>query len=269
VPTAAESRGTDRAFLGLAMIDGRHHGLVRIGERHLTPDGRFYGGAGIALAGAALEAACERRLRWLTTQFVGTAGPGDSIEVSVEIGARGRRSSQALVVGRVEGRVLFNAVGAADDGDGDGPEAAFAAMPEVAAPEDCPTLELPLPPGCGQGHLVTSELRDAGPAGRSGLRIWVRLGDHDPARPALLGYIADYLPLAIMRALRAPGAGASLDNTIRVGRPPAGPVPWVLVDLVAELVSGGYGHGTAWLWSAAGEPLGIASQTARLHRLPG
>jgi hypothetical protein len=40
----------------------------------------------------------------------------------------------------------------------------------------------------------------------------------------------------------------------------------VLVDLLPELSAGGFGHGSAMLWSAAGELLGVASQSVRLFR---
>jgi len=113
---------------------------------------------------------------------------------------------------------------------------------------------------------VTSDLRDAGGTDRPSMQVWARVRDHDAGRPVLLGYVADYVPLSIMRGLGVRGAGTSLDNTIRVGAPPARPSPWVLVDLLPELSAGGFGHGSAMLWTVAGELLGVASQSVRLFR---
>jgi acyl-CoA thioesterase len=265
VSDAAAARCADRSFLGLDMQDGGDHGRARITDRLLTPDGRLYGGGGVSLAAAAMEAATGRRLRWVTTQFVSSAGAGDHIDIAVEIGAMGHVTAQALVVARVGDRTLFNAMGSTDDATTELPDVSFASMPEVPKPDLCPELRLPIPPGSGRGHFVTSDLRDAGPTERPSMLAWARVRDHDASRPAILGFVADYIPVAAMRAIGMRGAGASLDNTIRVGAPPARPSPWVLVELVPELVAGGYGHGTAILWSETGEQLGIASQTARLR----
>jgi len=264
VSAAAPARHADRSFLGLEMGDGASRGRVVVAERLLTPGDRFYGGAGIAIAGAAMEAATGRRLRWVTTQFVSSTGPGSEIEVSAEVGASGRTSAQVLVTGRVEGRTLFNAVGSTDDEPGGVPDGVFATMPEVPDPDACPPLRLPFKRGATEGHLATTELRDAATAESPAMRAWIRVQDHDAGRPCMLGYIADYVPLSIMRGLGVRGAGTSLDNTIRVGAPPAQASPWILVDLLPQVSAGGFGHGSAMLWTQHGEALGIASQTARL-----
>jgi len=141
VPSA--DRESDRAFLGLEMDDGARRGRVIVDERLLTPGERFYGGAGVALAGAAMEAATGRRLRWLTTQFVSSTGPGAEIELSVDVEAIGKTSAQALVAARVGGESLFIAVGSTDDAPDDVPAGSFARMPDVPVPESCPELRLP------------------------------------------------------------------------------------------------------------------------------
>ena len=142
-------------------------------------------------------------------------------------------------------------------------------MPEVAEPAVCPPLEVPFPARAPLGHFVTTELRDAGSGPAGAMKVWARVRDHDPSRPAILGFIADYVPLSVMRALREVGAGTSLDNTIRIGGRPAFPSPWVLLEIFPDLAADGFGHGTARLWSTAGELLGVASQTMRLKRFPG
>jgi acyl-CoA thioesterase len=264
-----DGRRADRGFLGLEFDEGATHGQVVVHDRLLTPARRFFGGAGVAIATAAMEAATGRGLRWVTTQFVSSARAGDTIEVVVDVGATGRTTSQAHVVATVSGRTLFHALGATDVAPGDVPSGAFADMPEVVEPAACPPLAVPFPAHAPLGHFVTTELLDAGSGPSGAMNVWARLRDHDPARPAMLGFIADYVPLSVMRALREVGAGTSLDNTIRIGGRPANASPWVLLEIFPDLAADGFGHGTARLWSAAGELLGVATQTMRLKRFPG
>jgi len=257
----AGARAADRRFLDLALDDGGHTGHVMLAMRHSTPDGRFYGGSGLSLAIAAMEAATGRRVRWATAQFVATARIGDEVTIDVEVAAGGRSTSQARVTASTAGRTLFHALGATGNPHSELPGRTFATMPRVAAPETCPPMEVPKAPGGGPGHFETSELREAG-AGPA-MCIWIRLHDYDVARPAMLGYVADLVPLAVRRALDIRGSGASLDNTIRIGPPVAS--PWVLLDLRPDLTDGGYIHGTVHLWSPAGDLLGVATQTATLR----
>jgi acyl-CoA thioesterase len=132
--------------------------------------------------------------------------------------------------------------------------------------------ENPGPPTIGH-HLVT-ELREAplsgigDQPGRMGL--WARLaGDFAARRPtmtaAILGFVADMVPLAICRASGAEGAGTSLDNSLRVGR--VADTEWVLLDLAGDAAVGGLGYGHVHLWSTDGELLGTGSQSARLFTI--
>ena len=262
-----EGRLADRRFLGLELDATSGRGTVVVTERLMTAGGRFYGGAGVSLAGAAMEAVTGRRLRWVTVQFVSSAGAGATIELTAEVAAQGRTTAQVHVVARVGAATLFHALGSTDTAPTDVPGAVLPVMPAAPDPEDCAELRLPFPRSDSpRGQFVVSELRDAGSGESPGMRAWARVRGHDASRPAMLGYIADYVPISIMRAMGVRGAGTSIDNTIRVGAPPAAPPAWVLVDLRPELSAGGYGHGRANLWSPAGELLGIASQTARLFQ---
>ena len=266
--TAADSedraRAADRRFLELALDEGDHTGHVVIAMRHSTPDGRFYGGAGLALTIVAMEAATRRRVRWATAQFVSSARIGDDITIEVQVAAAGRSTSQLRVNGSVEGRTLFHALGATGLPHSELPGRAFPAMPAVPAPDACPPLDVPRAAGGSPGHFETEDVRDAGT--ESPMRAWIRLYDHDVARPAMLGYIADLVPLAVRRALDVRGAGASLDNTIRVGAPVRS--PWVLLELEPDFTDAGYAHGTVRLWSQTGELVAVATQTATLRPFP-
>jgi acyl-CoA thioesterase len=68
----------------------------------------------------------------------------------------------------------------------------------------------------------------------------------------------------VMEGIGEPGAGTSLDNTIRAGRP--SDEEWILVEGLPELAVSGLGQGHARLWAMDGTLVGTASQTAALWR---
>ena len=63
----------------------------------------------------------------------------------------------------------------------------------------------------------------------------------------------------IGQSLGIRGGGNSLDNTLRVVK--VVPTEWVLVDVRAEAVTRGFGHGHLYLWSEDGTLMATASQS--------
>jgi len=257
-------RAADRAFLGLELAapDRGAFTLTRALARH---DGKLYGGTAVAAAVALAEEASGRPLLWTTVQFVsGDAGVGDRIDVAAEVLAAGRRTAQVRVTARRDDQLLFTALGANGQAKEGAPPGTFATMPDVAAPEDCEPFRLPIP-----AHLAAKldqrrhmEIRTAGRDRATGeLRFWSRVRDRR-VTPALLGYLADMVPVAIVQASGHSGGGISIDNTLRMGH--AADTEWVLLQLVPHLATGGYGTGAALLWSPDGTLMGVASQTAAL-----
>lgn len=281
-------RRLDERLLGLEPDPGDPGRLSFVVVPHLCrSDGRLYGGAALAASLAAAEVATGRPALWSTTQLVAVADHGDRVHVDVEVAAAGRAVHQVQVRGRVGGRLVFSAVGAtATPGDaglrGTGPH-----MPRVPPPDDCERWRGPGGVTAGDGspagvaarpevghHLVTEHrdapLLDAGDARPGRMALWARLtGDVAPdppvTTPAMLGFVADLVPLAVCRAAGVVGVGTSLDNSLRVGEPVD--TEWVLIDLEGQAAVGGLGHGQVHLWSPDGRLLGTGSQSARLFRL--
>lgn len=267
--SAAAGRAADQAFLGLELV-GDQHGAFTLTAGLARHDGRLYGGTAVAAAVALAEQASERRALWVTVQFVsGTATVGDRIECETEILAAGRRTSQLRVTGRRAGDTLFVALGATATLKERAVTGVFETPPEVDPPDDCEPFRFPIP-----RHLQA--IADAGIERRMEIRVarrpapgtaggqllfWARVRDHS-ATPAVLGYLADMVPMSVVHASGHMGGGTSLDNTLRLGLPSE--TDWVLLQLDPHLALGGYGHGTAHLWSPDGALLATASQTAAL-----
>ena len=237
-------------------------------------DGHLYGGAAVAVSVVAMEAATDKAARWTTVQFVGLAKLGERITCQTDVLAEGRRTAQVRVTGSVDGRVIFDAVGAAGRRDAAGLSAQFVEAPDVPAPEDCPPFRIILPEQIrrsgrvgDRGFSLPIEFREPPPtvptdAADRPFILWARVAGHQ-ATPAMLGFLADFVPMGVARAAgRMAGGGVSLDNTIRFG--PTTEDEWVLVRLDPHFAHGGYGHGTAHLWTADGTLVATASQTASM-----
>lgn len=259
----------DRDFLGLALEgDGRSSfeltpGLARF-------DGRLYGGSAVAIAVAAAEAETGRAALWSTVQFVAFAELGAHLSCRTEVLASGRRVSQVRVTATEGERVVFVALGACADQRPDGFAGQFEVMPAYAPPDECPPFHpRSEAPAAFQhrtdGYQRVTDFRQAvrtGPKSPGGrMALWACVRDH-VATPAMLGFLADMVPVSIARAGGRAGAGTSLDNTLRFG--PRGEATWVLVDLDPHLAAGGYGHGTVHLWAPDGTLLATGSQTASM-----
>lgn len=252
-------------------LDIRWLGLERRGEGRwsfeLTApltrfDGKLYGGTGIAVTTAVMEAESGRGATYSTVQFAGSADLGDRIDCHVEVLAEGRRTTQLRMTATVDGRIVLAAIGATGEARTEPLEAQFGTMPDVPGPEGAGPwmperhLELPItiPDGVTSWFSI-ADLRET--PGRASM--WARMRDMPQTR-ATLGFLADMVPSAVVRAAGRTGAGTSLDNAMRFGAVPD--TDWILVDFDPYLISGGYTHGAARLWAQEGTLLGVASQTA-------
>jgi acyl-CoA thioesterase len=224
-------------------------------------DGRLYGGTGLALVAALMEAETDRDALWASVQFVASADVGEHIDASVEVLAEGRRTSQVRVTARVGDRTVLVALGAAGAPRQGGLVVQIGEMPAVTPPDECvawaPRAPFRLVEG-ERGWLDLVEIREV-PEIESGMALWGRVREHGQSR-ASLGFLADMVPSSVVRAAGRAGAGTSLDNAMRFGPRPT--TEWVLIELVPHFASAGYLHGSARLWGEDGTFLAVGSQTA-------
>jgi acyl-CoA thioesterase len=260
----AQERRADQELLGLDVSGDGLRATVTLSEIHLSPFGRLYGGSGTSLASAVIEAAAQRRLAWVTTQFIGACGDGDRLVLRADVLAAGRQVSQVHVSAHAGSRLVFQAIGAAAEMAQDIPDGTVPAAPDVPLPGDCPVVPTPSSPRSRPGFFGIAEHRRADTGQDWSRRWWLRLPGHQLTRPALLAMAGDCVAPLVMRGIGLPGAGTSIDNTVRVGAPSSG--EWVLIDGMPEQAASGLGHGHVRLWAADGTLAGAASQTTALWR---
>ena len=251
-------------WLGLDPIEDGRTGFV------LTPrlarfDGKLFGGTGLAVVVAALEAATDRRVLWATVQFVGSADEGDRIEVQVEVLAAGHNTTQARVTATTGGRVVLSAMGSTARVRDDGFGHRFGVMPDVSSPDDSPpfTLGFPTPPPemRRSGPFSVADFRMAKGADES-QSVWVRLHDDARTHARRSRTSPTSCRTRCCRAAGKLGGGTSLDNSIRFGPAIADDAEWLLIDSDPYFADNGFVHGAARLWTADGTLVGVASQTA-------
>ncbi|HUZ43861.1 MAG TPA: thioesterase family protein [Acidimicrobiales bacterium] len=261
-------RPSDIELLGLNLdsdsLSGRFE-LIPGLSRH---DGALYGGTGVAVSVAAMEAATGRDCLWVTTQYVSTTYLGSMIEVSAEVLASGRAISQVQVTGRHQGRVLFVSLGSTATPRPDGLDGQYETMPAVEGVEHSP----PMPFGPGRSEdpngfnayveYRLAEVRDTSDSAPP-MALWARLAGGRPSTRAGIAFLADMVPLAIARAAGAMGGGPSLDNSLRFGRVPEA-TTWVLLELRGHLSYGAHAHGSVRAWSPQGDLVAVGSQSANM-----
>ncbi len=227
-------------------------------------DGQLYGGTGLAATIAAMQTVTDRRAVWATTQFVGTATEGEHVTVSATELAHGGTTSQVAVTGTIDDRVLFTGLGSTARTRDGGFEATFGTMPKVDDPEDCGPLTF-------GGMEVPEEMTKRGPFTRGVFRV--APGEHDSryvwanlegigTDGAAMGYVADFIPSAVLNAVGRLGGGTSLDNSIRFGPPVPEGTGWILLDSDPYFGDNGFVHGAARLWARDGTLVAVASQSA-------
>ena len=244
-------------------------GLVQYSEHHwsfeLTSplgrgDGKLYGGTGLAAVVALQEIVTGRDALWTTVQFAGSANPGDRLDCEVEVLAEGRRNSQLRVTVRVNDMIVLAALGAAGVHTDSPLQVQVPTMPVVPDPDHSNEwfgrMQNPNPGRRGWAELC--EMRQVDVPDNA-FMMWGRMRNQPVSRPAL-AFMADFVPVSVARAGGAPGAGISLDNSMRFGR--LVETDWVLYDFDPLLATGGYLHGGVRVWAQDGTLLGYASQTA-------
>ncbi len=232
-------------------------------------DGALYGGTGLAVAVAAMEAATDRDALWASTQFVSQPVMGATISWTVEALAVGKRAAQLSVRATCDGEVAFAALGSTGIAVEDGLTGLYARMPQVSDPDGAPPRVQAMPDvSFPDSWTLLIEMREAqvlGPDGPS-VAMWARFRDGRPFTPAAIGFIADFVPLGVARAAGKMGAGASLDNSMRF-RGGAADAAWVLLELRGDFAHGGFGHGTVRVWDPGGMLLATGSQSASMRYL--
>ncbi len=232
-----------------------------------TPFGNLYGGVGAAACAEAAEGVIGRPLQWMTTQFIGSAGSPDVVDLEVITRAHGRATSQAEVVGTVAGRPVFTSL-CAHTRRPAGDRAQFVDMPDVTGPHDCDPASDPFadtPPGAFVDAMERRRATSSAGADAHGscdpgrVTLWCRIRGDVIGSPATQAFVSDIVPLAVCSALGIPATGTSLDNTVRIID--TDPSEWVLLDMYPDGFHRATGHGSLRVWSEDGRLMATAQQS--------
>ena len=259
---------SDLELFGLIVAEGGGSGRFELRSGLVRHDGALYGGTGLAVSVAAMEAATQRDVLWCSTQFVSQPFKGDTVTWEVERLAVGKRAAQLLVRATADHQTAFVAIGSTGIAADDGLTGQYVRMPVVQGPDDSPPRLSSMPVDPGQESWARHvEMREAvvGDGGPT-VAFWARMREDEALTPAVLAFMADFVPLAVARAAGKMGAGSSLDNSMRF-HGGAADAEWVLIELQGELANGGFGHGSLRIWTEDGQLIATGSQTASMRYL--
>ena len=268
--TSALPRSDDLRLIPLEIDEGGTRSRYLLQPPLLRHDGAIYGGTAIAASMMAMEAATQRDVLWVTTQFVAPAPNGHVIEMQTDVLASGKRTAQVRVTATIDGHVMYASLGSCGIPRENGFAGQFETMPVVMSPQDSPArmhgpprAEAPTEPGWAREcEYLMPDILENERGGDGTMAMWTRLRNGRPMTPAQIAFAADMVPVAIARGAGKMGAGTSLDNSMRfVG---GAQTEWVLLELQGNMASGGYGHGLVRVWSQDGKLLAVGSQTASM-----
>jgi len=260
---------SDLELFDLIVAEGGDSGRFELRSGLVRHDGALYGGTGLAVSVAAMEAATQRDALWCSTQFVSQPFKGDTVTWEVERLAVGKRAAQLLVRATANGQTAFVAIGSTGIAADDGLTGQYVPMPVVQGPENSPPRMSSMPVDPGQESWTRHvEMREAVVVDDDGptVAFWARMKGDEALTPAVLSFMADFVPLAVARAAGKMGAGSSLDNSMRF-HGGAADAEWVLIELQGELANGGFGHGSLRIWTEDGKLIATGSQTASMRYL--
>ena len=251
-------------FLGLSRNDESTWSF-EVTERLITPGKFLFGGCGLASALVALEEASARPTIWASAQYLSYAPLGARVRVVTDLAVVGGHVTQARATTYVETREILTVNAALGTSQLDAPTP-WVTMPEVRAPEDCAPRVMPRRfDNSIFDHVETRvaigrrfEELDGTP-GSPISALWSRVPGHLEPSAATLAIFGDFVSGGATQPLGRSTMGRSLDNTIRVAT--LEPTEWVLCEIHMHALAGGFGQGTAFLWSRTGTLLATASQS--------
>ena len=224
--------------------------------------GTLFGGCGLGASIDVLERVTGRPVVWACAQYLNYPRPPSVVDLDVHIGAEGRTTTQARVLGSVGATEIFTVNAAL--GSRDLPEAAgqWISPPDVPGPDECPPRELRFDVGDTIASRLEQRMAIEAP-GTGHTAVWTRMPDLLEVSAASLAVLGDYVPMGLGQAVPTEINSNSLDNTLRVAD--LVQTDWVLVDIRIEAVARGFGHGHLYLWAQDGTLLGTASQSAMVR----
>jgi len=265
-----------RHFLGMEDRGDRLHWRMAVVPQVTTPGNFLFGGCGLGAALVALEAAAGRPTVWATAQYLAFAPTGAVLDLAVTLAAEGHRVTQARAVGTVGDSEILTVNAALGHPAPLDAEGVWDAPPAVAGPEECPPRRLPtflttsvfdqIDVRLAKGRTFEEISAADGTPGEARSALWARVPGHLEPSAATLAILGDYVTGGMAQPVGRRVFSRSLDNTLRVVR--LEPTEWVLCDIRIQALAGGYGQGTAFLWSESGSLLATASQSMSVRYAP-
>lgn len=233
----------------------------------------LFGGSGLALCVAAMQAAQDRPPIWATAQYLAYARPGEALAIEVAETAHGRNTVQLQAVVRRGELTLITAQGAVGERPGD-PFRQLIGPPGAPPPHRCRVVERDGGNPLGvdrqfEFRLIRGRFPSPGTTfdtpSNGRLQLWMRPPVGISVDAPLLAIVADYISEALSDAAGRRIRASSIDNTLRLG--PIEASKWLLCDISIDALYSGVGHGQVRIYSERGVLMALGS-TSLILRAP-
>lgn len=214
-----------------------------------------------------------RATRSLTVHYLRPPAEGPA-EVDVVVERAGRTLSTVTARLSQGGTLLAIALAAVAADQPDSVDFDDTAMPEVAAPEQCPPLA-PAPPGLGIPMRERYEQRLAvggqlfGEGSRALTGGWTRLAGGEAADELAIAAFTDGWPPAVFTRTAGRLAVPTVDLNVHFRHPVPDPHGWFLVVFRTQLSARGFLEEDGEVWSEDGRLLAQSRQLAVAIPVPG
>tara|TARA_B100000427_G_scaffold239922_1_gene202793 strand:+ start:9863 stop:10654 length:792 start_codon:yes stop_codon:yes gene_type:complete len=253
------------SLIKLTPAEDRLHWSLKVTSDVAGATGTLHGGCGLAASAAAMEAACDRPIVYISGQYLSRAPVGSDVTIEVEELAVGNRVTQAAASVTCGGAVVLRA-SAALGGHDLQIDRGWRQIPTVPSPEDCPRRQAT----SETGHSFTdySDIRLAGQMpGEAAVYYWARLERGLTSSTAGLIALADLIPSGMRVSLGKAFRGSSLDHAVRITSLEES--DWVLIRIEADAIRNSVGHGRAEIYSQSGSLLATGSQSFAISAITG
>ena len=209
----------------------------------------LFGGCATAAAIAVAAEMTPQPVIFVSTHFGALAKRGSTVEVTTRTISTGRTMTHLEVSGSTEGRESFTARVTAGHRPTHDAAGQWVSPPDVVEPANAESFDHPVHAGTWAQRF---EWRLAGTGTGAPARWaawWVRsLEPIDSVIEAAV--LCDYVTYGMGRALQRPMGGLSVDNCLRIHCASAAATEeWRLLQVIPEAIAGGFGSGTARLFS--------------------
>ena len=233
----------------LDLAEEGDHWRLPVASGVLSGASALFGGCATAAALVIAQHLAEQPVVWAAAHFGALAKAGATVALTPRVISAGRTMTHIEVTAVTDGRESFTARVAAGDRSAHEVQGHWPRPPQVADIASAARFDHPVHADTWASRFVWRLAGTCVAPHTPWAAWWVR--SLEPVELIVeAAVLCDYVTYGMGRALRVPMGGLSIDNVLRVHRHDGiDPSGWRLLEIRPDAIAGGFGAGTARLFS--------------------